>query len=97
MKNIVFLFEAEQEMNAAATYYNRQEKGLGLDFLNEVDQCLHRIRNSPKRWLQIAENIHKYSVKRFPFYVIYRNDPYEICILAIAHQKRKWDYWKSRI
>lgn len=30
-----FLFEAEEEMNASAQYYNQHASGLGLDFIEE--------------------------------------------------------------
>jgi plasmid stabilization system protein ParE len=96
MKQIVFLIEAEQDLNVAATYYESQEPSLGLEFIEEIDLTLKKILNTPERWPLVAENTRMILVKRFPFKIIYRFDPDEICILAIAHQKRKWDYWKIR-
>ncbi len=97
MKELVFLFEAEQEMYAAVHFYNIQEDGLGLDFLDEVQVALDRIRKAPGRWRVIFQDIRKIIVKRFPFNIIYRVEPDQIIILAVAHQKRKWDYWQTRL
>jgi hypothetical protein len=35
-------------------------------------------------------------MRRFPFNVLYQVLPDEIRVIAIAHQRRKPDYWKSR-
>jgi hypothetical protein len=36
-------------------------------------------------------------VKRFPYHVIYLEKQNDIRILAIAHDRRKPGYWKSRL
>ena len=49
MTTILFLLEAEEEMNASAQYYNQQASGLGLDFLEEIEKSLSYIEKSPER------------------------------------------------
>ena len=40
MKGYEFLPEAEEEMNEAARFYERRKKGLGFEFLNEVERTI---------------------------------------------------------
>jgi len=99
MTTITFLFEAEGEMNFSAQYYNQQAPGLGFDFLEEIERSLKLIVESPERWAASKENIRKYNVRRFPFsiYYAYEKDEDKVLIIAVAHQKRKPEYWKGRI
>jgi toxin ParE1/3/4 len=36
-------------------------------------------------------------MRRFPFSVVYLDDPDLITIIAVAHSKRKPGYWKDRV
>jgi hypothetical protein len=36
-------------------------------------------------------------MQRFPFSVVYLDDPESVTIVAIAHSKRKPGYWKDRL
>ncbi len=43
MKGYEFLPEAEEEMNEATRFYERRKKGLGFEFLNEVERTIASI------------------------------------------------------
>jgi hypothetical protein len=36
-------------------------------------------------------------MQRFPFSVVYLDDPELIAIIAVAHTKRRPGYWKGRL
>ncbi|MFX1238854.1 MAG: type II toxin-antitoxin system RelE/ParE family toxin [Promethearchaeota archaeon] len=99
MRKITFILEAEEEMNYSAQYYNQQASGLGFDFLKEIEKSLLSIEENPERYPLCEINIHKFNVKRFPFSIFYvfEKELDKIVILAIAHQKRKPNYWKYRV
>jgi len=71
MTTITFLLEAEEEMNFSALFYNQQSSGLGLDFLEEIENSLQLIEKDPERWPSYEESIHKYNIQRFPFSIFY--------------------------
>lgn len=48
MTNVVFLAPAEEEMQPAAAYYERQRRGLGHEFLVEVQRTVERIVENPR-------------------------------------------------
>ncbi|MBD3228699.1 MAG: type II toxin-antitoxin system RelE/ParE family toxin [Candidatus Lokiarchaeota archaeon] len=99
MTIITFVLEAEEEMNISAQYYNQQASGLGLDFLKKIEKSLEYILKDPERWPIAYKNIHKYNIRRFPFslYYVFEKNKDKIIILAVAHQRRKPEYWKKRI
>lgn len=97
MKPVVFLPEAEQEMIFAAEYYEAQASGLGVDYLSEVERSVQAIAESPMTWPIVEGKLRRRLVRRFPFGVLYRIDLEEIIIVAVAHLRRKPEYWKKRL
>ena len=97
MMPISFLPEAAEEMIEAALYYQSQAFGLGMDYLSEVDHAVHSIETSPHTWPIIHGDLRRRLIRRFPYGVLYRIEPEEILIVAIAHLRKKPGYWKKRI
>lgn len=48
-------------------------------------------------WPIVEGELRRRLVRRFPFGILYRIDPEEIVIIAIAHLHRKLGYWRKRI
>ncbi|OGW13567.1 MAG: hypothetical protein A3G93_10400 [Nitrospinae bacterium RIFCSPLOWO2_12_FULL_45_22] len=97
MKPAVLLPEAEQEMLEAARYYEAQATGLGVDYLSEVEHAVRTIEEVPATWPIIEGELRRRLIRRFPFGILYRIEPEEIVIVAVAHLRRKPGYWKERI
>lgn len=97
MKPIILLLEAEQEMLEAAFYYQSKASGLGVDYLSEIERAVEGISESPYTWPILEGELRRRLVRRFPFGVIYRIDPDEIVVIAVAHLCKKPGYWKKRI
>ncbi len=81
MRPVIFLTPAEEEMLEAASHYNRQVPGLGLDFLTEVQETVARIIENPELGTVLQREIRRWLVRRFPFGVLYRIDEEEIIIV----------------
>jgi mRNA-degrading endonuclease RelE of RelBE toxin-antitoxin system len=96
MHEIEFHKDADEEMKAAAAYYEKRVTGLGVDFLNEIEQGLNRIRQFPLLWSIYEGEYRRYLLKRFRYGLIYRIETEKIFIIAVAHLHRKPGYWKGR-
>ena len=96
MPVIAFHTDAAEEMRAAAAYYEAREQGLGEQFLDEVEEGLQRIQQFPRLWPLYEGEYRRYLLKRFPFGLMYRIDPEQIFIMAVAHLHRRPGYRKSR-
>jgi toxin ParE1/3/4 len=97
MTDVVFLTPASEELEAAASYYDKCQAGLGRQFIAEVRETRDRIVTLPKAAPEVREGIRRRSIHRFPYHVIYRITDSEIVIIAVAHKRRRPGFWTSRI
>jgi hypothetical protein len=88
--------EAEQELEAAAVWYEEQKPGLGHAFLEEFERTLLRIEADPKRWRIVKGNNRKINLHGFPYAVIYSLKTDVIFITAVMHLHRRPFYWSRR-
>ena len=97
MKPILIHDEAEKELRESAEFYSNKRKGLDLEFLEEIEAALGRIRNNPKAVTQLSNSEYRRCVvNRFPYTIFFRESDQYIYVAAIAHQKRKPGYWLDR-
>ena len=97
MDTVIFLPQAEEEMNAAAQYYESQSQGLGSDFLLEVERTTEAISSNPKAAPTIRNGIRRRLLRRFPFGLLYKIEEDQILILAVMHHRRRPGYWRDRL
>jgi len=97
VKPVRFIRPAELELLDAARYYELQAPGLGSDFLDRIDSAVREIVESPHRWPVIRLDIRRRLVHRFPYCLLYRDDPAEVIVLATMHLHRRPDYWLHRL
>jgi plasmid stabilization system protein ParE len=94
--NFRFHPDAEQELLAAVAYYEEREPGLGLDFAREIYDAIQNARAYPMVWPEIAEQVRRSLVRRFPYGVLYSVEEDGILIIAVMHLRSAPDYWKQR-
>jgi toxin ParE1/3/4 len=97
MKTAVFHPLAEQELIDAAAYYKEQKLELGLEYLEEVEHAINFLICYPEAGSKIRGSVRRLTLPKFPYSLLYRvleND--RIRILAVAHHKRKPQYWINR-
>jgi len=96
VKPLVFHRQAEEEYLAAVEYYERQRRGLGLDFQEEVERGTAAIRRDPERYPAYEDPIRQFVLRRFPYSILYAELADRIWLVAVAHHKRRPGYWKRR-
>ena len=94
--------EARAEAVEAAAWYDRHQDGLGGEFLDEIEQALRRIQNSPESFsawepYEGPEDFRRCLVKRFPYILIFAHRPQEDVVVAISHVRRRPMYWRDRL
>lgn len=97
MKAVRLLRLSEQEMLEAVAYDDLQVPGLGDAFLDKVGSALNDIAENAERWPIIRLNGRRRLVHRFPYALLYRVEPDEVVVLAVAHLHRHPSYWIGRI
>jgi len=90
--------EASIEYDAAFDWYLQRSEEAAITFDAEVNHAIQLIVASPQRWPMGPHGTRRFLLRRFPFFLIYREcTPSEIQIVAIAHTSRKPGYWKQRL
>jgi plasmid stabilization system protein ParE len=88
--------EAEAEIDATAAVYEAQRSGLSASFIAAVERAVSFLRTYPEAGAPIGGSYRRVLVRRFPYGVIYRLDPNGAFIVAVAHVRRRPDYWRHR-
>jgi plasmid stabilization system protein ParE len=88
--------EAEADIEDAATWYDRQRKGLGQEFLDDVLVALDTISENPNIYPVVHRQSRRAVVRRFPFGIFYRVDEDSVVVLAVMHGSRHPRHWKKR-
>lgn len=96
MSRFRYLPSAEAEMNEAAQFYETEASGLGAEFLDEIQRALDRILNWPELGKIVSANFRSSVLARFPFSLVYRIEDDTVLMVAVAHQRRRPNYWITR-
>lgn len=94
--NIEFHPEAAEEFEAAVEWYEERETGLGLDFAVEIHAAIQRAAAMPDAWTQLAGNVRRVLVNRFPYGVLYEPGSRSLLVLAVMHLRREPGYSMTR-
>ena len=89
--------EAESDISEAYTWYERQRKGLGSDFILCVEEGLGKIQRDPQIYPLVHRNVRRMLIHRFPYGIFYILEEGVILILAVYHAKRNPRRWQARI
>jgi toxin ParE1/3/4 len=81
------------EVAAAMEWYDLQRSGLGLEFLEAINEAIERIRDHPRSAPELRGAMRRTTLKRFPYGVFYILDEAAIVILAIVHSRRSDATW----
>ena len=96
MIEIEFHADARQELRQAAQYYERQVAGLGFAFTDEVERTVELIQESPGIGSPVWQYYRRVFVRRFPYSVVYREFENKLFVVAVAHHRRRPNYWRVR-
>jgi toxin ParE1/3/4 len=96
------LAEAHDELRAAAEYYHDQRAGLGNEFLDAFAARLVDVLGSPERFARVKTRgiplkLRQANLERFPYSVIFYSKGEFTVVVAVAHHKRRPNYWRRRL
>jgi toxin ParE1/3/4 len=88
--------EAEAELFEAASHYESRVAGLGQAFATEADRVISFLRAYPDAGFPVDRKRRRMSMDRFPYAIVYQRLPEALLIIAIAHFRRRPNYWRRR-
>ena len=83
-------------MIEASLFYEARSEGLGFEFLDGVERLIDLLCKHPKLGQSVGRRFRRAVLQRFPFSLIYSEELTEVVIIAVAHQKRRPNYWRDR-
>lgn len=95
--NYRLLQPAELELTQAASWYEAQAAGLGLQFLDEFEAVMERVTQFPEAWTKISARHRRCLFRRFPFAVIFSHSGGKIRVAAIADLRRNPERTEKRM
>ena len=101
MKPLAVEDGADAELRAAIIRYEEERPGLGAQLWDEIQRTLSLIQERPGigervRRIRVKGVARRFPVRRFPYFVVYREQRELIQIVAFAHHRQRPGYWRSR-
>ena len=88
--------EAETDIEEVAIWYEKQRKGLGQEFLDEVLDFCETIAENPAMYPVVHRHTRRALIRRFPFGVYFRIEDEQVIIVAVIHGSRHPRNWRQR-
>ncbi len=76
------------DLKLAISWYERQRKGLGFDFLDCVEVALQNIIGNPEIYQIRYSNFRGCVIRRFPFSIFYTIETDEIIVHSIFDNRQ---------
>jgi len=96
--------QAQEELEAAAAWYEREREGYGTMFVDEVETKVEQAVRSPGSGPRVsiagldpAHDVRRFPLKRFRYQVITAIVAGQRAVVAIAHTSRRPGYWRDRL
>ena len=90
--------EPRADLDVAATFdwYEKEQAGLGQDFLDELRATYDRVAGAPLAYQGLRSGIRRALVRRFPYAVYFIAEGDVVIVLAVLHVNRDPAEWQRR-
>jgi plasmid stabilization system protein ParE len=93
---LYFRRAAHLEYDEAANWYESQRRGLGAEFVHEIERALLKASEVPQSFPRVLADIRRVSVQRFPYSIFFRVRHDRFIVLAVFHVRRDPAAWRER-
>ena len=91
---------AQEEIEYYLRRYDTESPGLGERLWSEIQTAVALIRDHPAVGEPVRRTggrVRRVPLRRFPFFIIYREREDDVQIVALAHTSRRPNYWRHRL
>ena len=97
MKPHIFHPGAGEEYAQAVAYYADISLKLGERFNVEIERLILEVRRQPGRFFRFSPPARRALARKFPYILVFLDQPDRIWIVAVMHTKRRPGYWRERL
>ncbi|MBI9039714.1 MAG: type II toxin-antitoxin system RelE/ParE family toxin [Bacteroidales bacterium] len=96
---VIISDSAKEDIKENARWYNKQQKGLGNRFIQNIKECIKIIQLKPESFQIRYKNMRAGIPDKFPYLIIYNvnKDNKTISIIAVFHSSKNPEKCKSKI
>jgi plasmid stabilization system protein ParE len=95
--SLIYRPAAVVDLNWAYVRYERERKGLGEEFLAEVQVTAQLVLDMPRAYPVIRRETRRALIHRFPYGLFYRLIDETVVIVACFHTSRDPALWARRL
>jgi len=88
---------AIQEARRIERRYARAGAGVLGRFTAAFDDAVGRVGANPAMWPPGAHGTRSCRLRKFPYRLVYVEEPTRVLVLAVAHNRRRPGYWRRRL
>lgn len=95
-KPVEYLDGAREDFDESFDFYRNRSAGAALGFIAAVDEAIDQFIANPARFPFAHSGCRHITLHRYPFRSVFRDETDRVVIVAVAHAKRRPDYWHGR-
>lgn len=84
---LLYTDRAKDDLETAFLWYERQQLGLGKDFLDQIEAAIAQVSSNPKAQPLYHDTIRGRLVRRFPFTLFYSIEAEGLIIHSVFHHR----------
>jgi plasmid stabilization system protein ParE len=88
---------AELDLTEAASWYMERSPEMARAFLLEFVRVKELVVRSPRLYRELEDGVRRALFRRFPYALLYIEEPQRVLVLTVMHQRRHPDLWKTRL
>ncbi len=96
MLQATFRSIAQLEFHEAAAWYEDKCPGLGLQFIESVENLVYQISRNPEIYPKVTSQTQRAILRRFPYTIHFIVEADQIVILAVFHASRNPTHLQDR-
>lgn len=97
MSSLVYHPAAETEALEAFDWYASRSHDAARRFGEELIAAERQVLSHPTRWASYLHGTRRFSLKRYPYALVYLQHGEGVYIVAVAHLHRRPGYWRKRL
>jgi len=88
---------ADELVDGAVFYASQVTVGLAEDFIAEYERSVALLQAHPQLGPVWRGTFRRLPLRRFPYNIVYCLSGEVLRVVALAHQRRRPGYWRSRV
>lgn len=87
---------ARRELGEVLSHIAAESRPAAVTFIERTEATVQLLLDFPGAGASIRGPVRRFPIRPFPYYIVYAPGR-PLRILAIAHERRRPDYWRDRL